>query len=489
MSSRGEMEIDNESKKTQWLKRRKRTTYVFYAQGLLLGVEYSLTFTYLYIYLKDVLHTDEIILFYSTISTVFLLTMIISSIVFGRLFDKFRNLRQMFIFFNGMIFLGNLLYCIPLSPWLLVFGRFFAGIGGASRSILSGEIVRCYAGKDVLTQLMRIGMTFGIGFIAGPGMNFFFLKADFMFLGIHITYINGAVLMLVFVALAQLLASVFFVSDLSKEYDPKGLAEKNTDEKIDDNLNKDDPVSISNKSTKDSTFSKDIDDNEKQPLLQSGTILYQSTGGASPNLWIFFKSLAKHKQIAVIFIFSGFFFFIDCLYDIWQPMAFVQFIGWGNFQINLVNFGYGICSILFFIILTFVSPSQMGVLYLTKVTMLENMVLLSIFLVWKFYNESFALNVGMSVLYSFFFAMTILMEDVFLINALAQLVSTEKQSFAEGIRLACSRTGALTALLVSPSLFEYLEYVCPVFITIIVIFLFIFHFNQNWYINPKIIIF
>ena len=170
-------------------------------------------------------------------------------------------------------------------------------------------------------------------------------------------------------------------------------------------------------------------------------------------------------------------------------MAFVQFIGWGNFQINLVNFGYGICSILFFIILTFVSPSQMGVLYLTKVTMLENMVLLSIFLVWKFYNESFALNVGMSVLYSFFFAMTILMEDVFLINALAQLVSTEKQSFAEGIRLACSRTGALTALLVSPSLFEYLEYVCPVFITIIVIFLFIFHFNQNWYINPKIIIF
>ena len=482
MLSSGEMKVDNEALKTRWLKRRKNTTFVFYTQSFLLGVEYSLTFTYLYLYLKDVLKTDKAIFFYSAISTVFLLSMIVASLVFGKLFDKFRNLRQMFIFSNVMIFIGNLLYCIPLSPWLLFFGRLLAGIGGASRPIMSGEIVRCYTGKDIVTQLLRLGMAFGIGFIAGPGMNFFFLKADFMFLGIHFTYINSAVLMLVFVALAQFLASIFFVSDLSKEYDPKGEAEKNDSEKIDSDPPKDES------STKLSD-TKNMDDNEKQPLLQSGSILYQSTGDARPNMWNFFKSLAKHKKIAVIFMFSGFYFFMDCLYDIWQPIAFVQFIGWGNFEINLVNFGYGICSIIFFIILYFVSPSQMGVLYLTKVTMVENMALVSIFMVWKLYNASFELNVGMSVLYCFFFAMTILMEEVFLINALAQLVSTDKQSFAEGVRLSCSRTGALTSLLISPVLFEYLEYVCPVFVTIMIIFLFIFHFNQHWYINPKVIVF
>ena len=469
------MEIANDDKKIEWLRRRKRTTFVFYMQNFLLGVEYSLTFTYLYLYLKDVLHTEKVILFYSAISTVFLLTMVVASLVCGRIFDKLRNLRQMFIICNSMIFLGNLLYCIPLSPWLLFFGRLFAGIGGSSRSIMSGEIVRCYIGQDVLKELLRLGMTFGIGFIAGPGMNFFFLGADFNFLGIHITYINGAVLVLVFAALFQLGASVFFVSDLSKEYDPKGEAEK------------EDAVDGSSK-TDDATVATDEDEAEKQPLLQSGNILYQQRE-SNPNMWVFFKSLAKHKQIALIFMFSGFYFFSDCLYDIWQPMAFVQFIGWENLQINLVNFGYGICSIIFFTALTLVSPSQMGVLYLVKCTMLENMILMSIFLVWKFYNGSFVLNVTTSVFYCILFAMTILMEEVFLINALAQLVSTEKQSFAEGVRLACSRTGALASLLISPVLFDYLEYVCPVFITIMIVFLVLLHLNQSWYINPKVIVF
>ena len=469
------MEI--EADRSRWLKRRKRTTYVFYAESLLLGIEYSLTFTYLYLYLKDVLHTEKVILFYSAISTVFLLSMVVASLVLGRLFDKFRNLRQMLIFGNTMIFIGNLLYCIPLSPWFLFVGRLVAGIGGSARPIMSAELVRCYVDNDVIQQLLRLGMTFGIGFIGGPGLNFFFLKADFYFLGIHINYINGAVLVLVFVALFQLVATIIFVSDLSKEYDPKGEAEK----------------AIGGDASPKSTINTiaDESDREKQPLLISTTKECPNVVDSHHkefNMFLFLKSLVQHKEIVLILVFSAFFFYCDCLYDIWQPMAFVQFIGWGGFEINLLNFGYGICSICFFIVLTLANPRPKSVLYLTKFTMFEGMLLMSIFLVWKFYPRSFALNVITSVFYCGLFSMTLLMEEVFLVNTLAQLVSTEKQSFAESVRLACSRVGALLSLLLSPLLFEYLEFVCPVNIVILIVLLVWLHSNQDTYINPKIII-
>ena len=464
--------------RSQWFKRRKWTTYVFYSQSLLLGIEYSLTFTYLYLYLKDVLHTEHVILFYSAISTIFLLSMVISSLVLGSIFDKYRNLRQQLILTNIMVFFGNMLYCIPLSPWFLFCGRLLAGIGGSARSIMAGELVRVYKGKEVVQRLLKTGMSFGFGFIAGPGLNFFFLTADFHFLGIHITYINGAVLVLVFATLVQLAATIFLVSDLSKEYDPKGESEK--EERLSSSEEKD-SASI--------TMDDNGEDKEKKPLLDStkidDTIDQQD---ADVNLVEFLKELIKRKETFSILLFSLFFFFCYCLFDIWQPMAFVKFIGWGGLQINMVNFGFGICSIIFFTVLSLLAPNQKNLLYLAKFTFIETMLLVSIFLVWKYYHVSYVLNIVTSVCFCILFSMVILMEEVFFVNTLAQLVSTNKQSFAEGIRLAFSRFGALLSLLVSPMLFGYLEFVCPVIILILIVFLIWLHFNQESYINPKIII-
>lgn len=121
----------------EWLKRRGRTAHVMNIQNILNGIEASLTFTYLYLYLKDVLHTAKPILFYAVIATLYSLFTILGSLVLGRIFDKHRNLRKMMIFCNLLLFLGNLLYCIPLSPWLLVFGRLFAGIGASSKSLIN----------------------------------------------------------------------------------------------------------------------------------------------------------------------------------------------------------------------------------------------------------------------------------------------------------------------------------------------------------------
>ena len=107
----------------EWEKRRKRTSIIFYVQSIALGMEYALTFITLYVYLTDVLKTQHVDAFYSAISAIFILSQISMSLIFGYLFDKYRNLHTMFLIGNVLIITGNILYTIPYSAWNLFLGR------------------------------------------------------------------------------------------------------------------------------------------------------------------------------------------------------------------------------------------------------------------------------------------------------------------------------------------------------------------------------
>ena len=97
--------INNTSneKKLKWFKARKRTTYVFYSQHILLGIDYSITFSYLYLYLKDVLQTEKVNFFYSAISSIFPISTIIACLILGKMFDRLRNLRQILVLCLSLI--------------------------------------------------------------------------------------------------------------------------------------------------------------------------------------------------------------------------------------------------------------------------------------------------------------------------------------------------------------------------------------------------
>ena len=160
--------------------------------------------------------------------------MILSSLILGRIFDRHRNIRVILIFAIVMMIIGNVLYIIPTSPWFLFMGRLVSGVGSCMRSLVSAELARSYTEKEVLVQFTRLGMAFGIGFIAGPGINFAFVNADFQFLGKHIMFANGAGLLLIFFLFIQLGLVVLFVSNLSKEFDLKEALSGNNQEEVED---------------------------------------------------------------------------------------------------------------------------------------------------------------------------------------------------------------------------------------------------------------
>ena len=169
---------------------------------------------------------------------------------------------------------------------LLFFGSLISGGGGSLRAIMTSEIARAYSQSEHMGKFSAMGMAFSMGFIVGPGLNFAFVNADFWFLGIHINYANGAGLVLVFVfAIVQILA-MFFVSDLSKEFDRKAeyvMKEEEDDEK---------------------EIIQNEEFDEKMPITTSKFKTERNT-------YEIMRELLRHTDILLIYIFS--FFFMHCM--------------------------------------------------------------------------------------------------------------------------------------------------------------------------------
>lgn len=111
----------------EWKGRRTKTFIAFICESVALGMEYSLTFITLWLYLESI-HTTQPKMFYGLISAAYLLSQIVSSMMLGRIADKFRNIKTMFFFGNFLIIVGNILYTIPYSPWMLFSGRLISGM-------------------------------------------------------------------------------------------------------------------------------------------------------------------------------------------------------------------------------------------------------------------------------------------------------------------------------------------------------------------------
>ncbi|XP_066924052.1 uncharacterized protein [Clytia hemisphaerica] len=208
----------------QWERKRYWTTKAFTLECIMLGMEYSVTFLTLWLYIKEMINTDQPKLFYSLVASSYLIAAVILSVFIGRWVDRTRKVRQIFLICNTLVIIGNIMYAFHFSPWFLVFGRLVSGADGPLRSVISGEIARCYPDSEVLSRFSSMGMAFALGFIVGPGVNFMFTTVDFNIGAWHVTYVNiPGVYMALFFFITQICV-FFMVHDLSREYDLKADA-------------------------------------------------------------------------------------------------------------------------------------------------------------------------------------------------------------------------------------------------------------------------
>lgn len=207
-----------------WEKKRYWTTKAFTLECVMLGMEYSVTFLTLWLYIKEMVNTEQPKLFYSLVASSYLIAAVILSVIIGRWIDRTRKIRQIFLICNTLVILGNILYALHYSPWYLVFGRLISGADGPLRSVISGEVARCYPDSEVMSKFSSMGMAFALGFIIGPGVNFMFTTVDVTIGTWHITYANVPGVYMALLFLFTQICVFFMVHDLSREYDLKDEA-------------------------------------------------------------------------------------------------------------------------------------------------------------------------------------------------------------------------------------------------------------------------
>ena len=205
----------------EWIKKRKLTTIAFAIQNVFIGCEYGIFVINLWFYLTEMVNTNYPKMFYSLISVAYLLSAAGSSVVICHLADKTREIKKIIFFSNAAFIVGNIIYMIPFSPCLLLFGRIVAGCGQPGRSVMAGELARSYSDEETASVFSILGSAHALGFMCAPGLNMIFSATDIWLKEWHITYANVSGLYMAVMFLITQMISALMISDISEEYDLK----------------------------------------------------------------------------------------------------------------------------------------------------------------------------------------------------------------------------------------------------------------------------
>ena len=205
----------------QWEQHRKSTTLIFAIESAVMGMEYSVTFLTLWLYIKDLVKPDHPKVYYGVISACYMFSSILSSLIVASFVDRYRRVKTVFLSVNVIVIIGNIIYALPFSPWILIAGRLLSGLAGALKPVISGELARCYPSEELPSKFAIIGASFVSGFVTGPAINFAFKSCNFWIGGWHITYENIPGLYMAALYFIVEIMCLFMVFDISREYDLK----------------------------------------------------------------------------------------------------------------------------------------------------------------------------------------------------------------------------------------------------------------------------
>ena len=473
---------------TEWKKKRTRSMVVFVFQQLFIGMEFSVTFTTLWTYLKE-MKTDDPLLYYSLVSAAFLLASLTLSVPIGRFVDKHRRIRLTFFTVNCLVIVGNFMYAIPYSPWFLVFGRLLSGTAGPLRSVMSGEIARSFRSEELSSKFTWMGMSYGIGFMVGPTINIFF-RSLHVSIGEWVITCNNVpgIIMGVLFTLATTLG-YFFLADLSKIFDLK----ENSQEPVDGNIGKykqgtftkEDPEMNGGSSNSENGyfFLPNENKTEATPLLRISQPTKPSMFGALRMI------LWSNYDVTLLLVFSFLESYFSLSFIMWLSLIVIEKLEWTVTATNLVMTGTSICSLIPCIVMARWTISNKHLFYVAVFSQFA-MVLMYIIVEIFFHRvtDNVAVNVFLWSIFDILYASLVIVEEVFLVGTLAKMVSSDHQVFADGVRLTVYRLGAITALSSSALIFEQMDVVAPIHVCIVVVLTICMVMRRRQLKNPVIVI-
>ncbi|KAM6962651.1 major facilitator superfamily domain-containing protein 8 [Aplochiton taeniatus] len=158
-------------------RRKKKLTYFTIGLIFLLsGIEYAVILPTIWRYLQTLGAAPY---FLGLALSAFSLTGLLSGPLFGLWSDRTRTTKNIILFANLFEIVGNFMYFMGYSKWLLLSSRLVAGIGTGAGSSIFGFLTRSTAPEDRATVFAAVMACRQAGLLIGPGFNIFLRLCDF----------------------------------------------------------------------------------------------------------------------------------------------------------------------------------------------------------------------------------------------------------------------------------------------------------------------
>lgn len=458
VSNEIEMQRMNKESLKQWKKKRSSTFMVYCIMYLLSGMQTAFMNATIWIYVTRQIRTKKPYLVFGILNAIIFLPSVLSNPVIAYCGDKYRRPKLMLYCTNMLSIIGSILYLFYFSAWFPIIGSFILGFRYSLRSIMVAEIARSYPQNEVAKKLPLFSNFYYVGLCPTVVILIFFEKVDINIGGLHIQYGNINAIFIIFMTVIIQTLAVFYVHDLSKEYD---LKEEETNQKKQYQIKEKDMV--------------EIESNGREKLIIEEKEFSQ--GGK-------LKRLLTNFDVGLSYFLTFFYAYAEMAILKYVPIVIITKL---HYKVTLLNIGLLANSIMSIIILWFlvrVYITAKSAFYVCVIAFFSMIVLGLLFLLMKPGNSctvNWILAMFLYTLFSVFY----LADDVFLVCLTAKLVKSDIQSLAESVRLSIKHMSSILAGLSIQVVTDHYDVFYISISVVIIISLSLLFFRRKSLTNPQ----
>ena len=132
-----------------WKRHRTLQFINFCFGGYVIGTSLAIYVQTEYFYFKDVMKTEDPGLYYGLSRACLCASGAVCSILLSYYGDRTNNIREISIALSVFNIIGNILYLLYYSPYIILFGQFLSGTIGARNVIIQAELSRVFSKDEI----------------------------------------------------------------------------------------------------------------------------------------------------------------------------------------------------------------------------------------------------------------------------------------------------------------------------------------------------